>query len=272
MIRFVLLFKHPSLMVLFVLLSSLGIYEGKEASGAGLDNNDFEGGILVPQQDDVELTINGHGDHNKNKVKVECRSSPGHDNLRGPPGRDGLPGIGGNPGVPGVPGIPGKDGQPGSCKCNEDLKSTIRSGELFIPNIHQCAWNKLSYALEAGKVQTCTFKKRLFHTALKVEWYGSIRVVCSRDSPCCNRWYITFNGAECSNPMTIDGLVFIQDHNATINIHRSTTIAGICNEIPEGIINVALWTGECDGSYPTGPSRTGWNSASRLIIQEIPLK
>nr|XP_039249022.1 collagen triple helix repeat-containing protein 1-like [Styela clava] len=191
--------------------------------------------------------------------------------THGAPGRDGLPGRDGNPGIHGVPGIPGSKGDPGLCDCREELRRITQSEEFFLPNIHQCAWNKLNFAMTVGQVQTCTFNKKRSHTSLKVGWYGSTRILCKAGAACCNRWYFTFNGGECTTPQPIDGLIFVDDNNSTINIHRSMSVVGVCSDIPSGAVDVGFWIGTCEGEYSLGKQRTGWNSVSRIIVEEIPI-
>ena len=56
-------------------------------------------------------------------------------------------------------------------------------------------------------LQDCVFTKNFSDTALHVAWTGNLRVYgCTT---CCKRWYFTFNGAECSAPLPIDGIVYM---------------------------------------------------------------
>ena len=56
--------------------------------------------------------------------------------------------------------------------------------------------------------QECIFKKASDNTALRVYWAGNLRIV--NCDACCSRWYFTFNGAECSTPAAIDGVVYMR--------------------------------------------------------------
>ena len=58
----------------------------------------------------------------------------------------------------------------------------------------------------------------------------------------CNRWYFTFDGAECTKPATIEGVVYV---SYQINLYRPGHIEGYCNEVPKGHIRVAFWIGKC---------------------------
>ena len=85
----------------------------------------------------------------------------------------------------------------------------------------------------------------------------------------CNRWYFKFNGNECSGPMTIEAAVFNylpSGNNPYLNHHRS--FEGYCENIPQGAVRVELWVGPCSAGG-LGDSATGWNSVSRIMIEEV---
>ena len=84
----------------------------------------------------------------------------------------------------------------------------------------------------------------------------------------CNRWYLKFNGNECSGPMTIEAVVYNwwQSGNHYLLHHRS--FEGYCENIPQGAVRVGLWVGQCSGQ-PLGDAQTGWNSVSRIMIEEV---
>ena len=83
----------------------------------------------------------------------------------------------------------------------------------------------------------------------------------------CNRWYFTFDGAECATPATIDGVVYVQ--TVQENPHRPRRIEGYCNKVPKGHIRVGFWVGKCEGEN-LGDGNTGWKSMSRIVIEEVP--
>ncbi|KAL4616998.1 collagen triple helix repeat-containing protein 1 [Arapaima gigas] len=187
--------------------------------------------------------------------------------LQGPPG---IPGREGNPGVngiPGTPGIPGRDGQKGEKgACEREIFE-----EPWKPNYKQCAWNSLNYGIDLGKIAECTFTKMRTDSALRVLFSGSLRLKCR--TACCQRWYFTFNGAECSSPLPIESIIYLDqgspELNSTINIHRTSAVEGLCEGIQAGLVDVAIWVGTC-ADYPRGDASTGWNSVSRVIIEELP--
>ena len=82
----------------------------------------------------------------------------------------------------------------------------------------------------------------------------------------CNRWYFTFDGAECTKSATIEK-AYVK--STTVNPHRHRHIEGYCNQVPKGHIRVGFWIGKCE-SYSLGNAETGWNSMSRIAIEEVP--
>ena len=85
----------------------------------------------------------------------------------------------------------------------------------------------------------------------------------------CNRWFFKFNGNECSEPMTIEAAVYnnwpSSAGNPNLLHHRS--FEGYCENIPRGTVRVELWIEQCPGY--TGDAKTGWNSVSRIMIEEV---
>ena len=84
----------------------------------------------------------------------------------------------------------------------------------------------------------------------------------------CNRWYFKFNGNECSGPMTIDAAVFNNWPSGNPNLLHHRSFEGYCENIPQGAVRVELWVGKCSG-YTLGSAYTGWNSVSRIMIEEV---
>lgn len=83
---------------------------------------------------------------------------------------------------------------------------------------------------------------------------------------CCKRWFITFDGVECS-PVPIDGVLYMQT-GKTINFPRPQVILGRCKIQKKGLVSVALNVGNCQG-LGNADALTGWNSATRIYIEEI---
>ncbi|XP_070557266.1 collagen triple helix repeat-containing protein 1-like [Ptychodera flava] len=172
---------------------------------------------------------------------------PGTPGLNGRDGRDGVKGEKGDPGPPGTPVNP--------------------SGPLTHV-MKQCAWFDLNDGRTDGIITTCEFKKQSDTTALRVLWNGDMRQMSANDTPSCSRWYFTFNGVECSSPLPIDGVMY---SNTADNRHRKTSIEGLCFGIYAGRVNVEFRIGGCRYEGTRGHAYTGWNSVSRIIVEEMQL-
>ena len=92
----------------------------------------------------------------------------------------------------------------------------------------------------------------------------------SYGSNVCNRWYFTFDGAECTTPATIEGITYVQ--STQVNPHRHRHIEGYCNQVPKGHIRVGFWIGKCATSHNLGDAYgdAGLGSMSRIVIEEVP--
>ena len=111
------------------------------------------------------------------------------------------------------------------------------------------------------------FTKNFSDTSLHVAWTGALRVYNCKH--CCKRWYFTFNGAECSAPLPIDGIVYLGRVSTAIDPHRVRHIEGHCNNIHKGKVRVGFWVGNCHG-YGNADAFTGYNSVSRIFVEEVP--
>lgn len=191
-------------------------------------------------------------------IPAQPKGPPGPNPCCGcAPGTPGTPGNPGNPGIPGrhgLPGPPGERGQPGA------IAAPGLPGSAAVLNWKQCAWRNVNSDVDNGKISECSFVKKKSNTHLKVVYQGNQRVYTAG---ACNRWFFTFNGLECSMP--IDTAVYT---GAVWNIFRAATIEGYCGGVPRGAVTVALNVGACSG-HTRGNAYTGWNSASRIIIEEV---
>ena len=84
----------------------------------------------------------------------------------------------------------------------------------------------------------------------------------------CNRWYFKFNGNECSGPMTIEAAVYNAWRSGNPELLHHRSFEGCCENIPQGAVRVGLWVGQCRG-YTLGDAHPGWNSVSRIMIEEV---
>ena len=114
-------------------------------------------------------------------------------------------------------------------------------------------------------MQDCVFDKRKDDTALRVVYQGTIYL--GGCGGCCKRWFITFNGAECNGPLPIDVVWWIPSSNQ--HTYQPGSVEGYCDNIHKGKIRVGINIGNCPG-FGNSDGRTGWNSVSRLIIEEVP--
>ena len=99
-----------------------------------------------------------------------------------------------------------------------------------------------------------------------MSYQGSIELY---DDNKCNRWYFKFNGNECSGPLPIDSVLYINWSGGKSQIIRSHFFEGFCENLPRGTVLVELWVGKCP-VFAVGNAYTGWNSVSRIMIEEVP--
>ena len=104
-------------------------------------------------------------------------------------------------------------------------------------------------------------------TAIKVSFQGNTRVYGSSDK--CNRWFFKFNGNECSGPMTIEAAVYNYWPSGSPNLLHHRSFEGYCENIPQGRVIVELWVGKCLSGHTLGDAYTGWESVSRIMIEEV---
>ena len=109
------------------------------------------------------------------------------------------------------------------------------------------------------------FTKLQSNSALRVSFHGNMRVV-NHDT--CSWWYFKFNGTECSGPMTIEAAVYNYWSSGNPNLLHHRSFEGYCENISQGAVRVELWVGLCSGEA-LGDASTGWNSVSRIMIEEV---
>ena len=69
--------------------------------------------------------------------------------------------------------------------------------------------------------------------------------------------------------MTIDAVVYNRwpSGRAANQLHHRS-FERYCENISQGTVRVELWVGKCPGET-VGDAYTGWNSVSRIIIEEV---
>ena len=147
------------------------------------------------------------------------------------------------------------------------LKNVIINVEstTYKPNWKECAWKNINDGKDTGLIKSCSFKKRNAQSSLRVVVSSNMRIY--NCDACCKRWYVTFNGQECS-PIAIDAAVYMWKGKGTQDLHRPRIVTGSCQNLAAGTVEVGLNVGNCHG-YGNADAHTGWNSASRIYIEEL---
>ena len=149
-------------------------------------------------------------------------------------------------------------------KCLPSGYTTIHC--VFMKNGKEFLFTCLIF-LPLAILKECIFKKASGATGLRVFWSGTLRLANCHG--CCRRWYFTFNGAECSTPGAIDGIVYmVHGSGSKKNLHRVRHIEGVCEKIHKGTVRVGFWVGNCAG-YGSADAYTGWKSVSRIYVEEV---
>ncbi|XP_020916851.1 collagen triple helix repeat-containing protein 1-like [Exaiptasia diaphana] len=200
----------------------------------------------------------------------------GRDGREGIQGKRGPRGFQGSPGSQGCPGSPGRDGQPGA-RGPQGLKGDTGPkgdkgdrgprGLSSHSNWKECSWKNIDDDKDNGLIKDCVFHKKYSHTILHVYWNGALRIYGCNS--CCKRWFFTFNGGECQSPNAIDGIVYMWKGRGHKDLYRVRHIEGHCDKIHKGKVRVGFMLGNCKG-YGNADANTGWNSVSRLFIEEVP--
>ena len=69
--------------------------------------------------------------------------------------------------------------------------------------------------------------------------------------------------------MTIEAVVFNDWPSGIPNLLHHRSFEGYCENIPRGRVTVEFWVGKCHGGFTLGDAYTGWNSVSRIMIEEV---
>jgi len=184
-------------------------------------------------------------------------------------GKNGTNGMNGRDGKNGTSGINGRDGQNGTNGMNGKIgisgKDGVDGKNCDVKNWKECAWVDLDYHKDIGVIKKCAFKKRSSKTWLKVVVSSNMRIAAC--DYCCNRWYVTFDGSECSAPVPIDVAVFMAE-GMNQNLLRPRILRGHCHIPHAKTVNVEFHVGKCK-QHKGGNAVTGWQSTTNFFIEEV---
>ena len=68
--------------------------------------------------------------------------------------------------------------------------------------------------------------------------------------------------------MTIEAVVLNSWPSGYPNLLHHRSFEGYCENISQRAVRVELWVGQC-GGQTLGNADTGWNSVSRIMIEEV---
>ncbi|XP_019641504.1 PREDICTED: collagen triple helix repeat-containing protein 1-like isoform X1 [Branchiostoma belcheri] len=204
----------------------------------------------VPYQNNNNMMPNGNEDRCSSGLNG-IPGTPGIPGAHGQPGRDGSKG---EIGPLGPKGDKGDRGSPGKCSCTKASSM----------NWKQCSWPNLNNGADVGAIQGCDFVKNSNMSSLRVSVSSNFYVA---GVSACKRWFVTFNGVECRDPITVEGVLWVP--STETRSHRLGQFEGVCNDLRAGIIRVDFNIGNCPDFGDTN-GYTGWNSATRLFIEELP--
>ncbi|XP_013399870.1 uncharacterized protein LOC106166018 [Lingula anatina] len=154
------------------------------------------------------------------------------------------------------------DGQEAHCvgdnsQCPEHPVDNLRYYHLGVLNLNYDSPGK-------GIVANISYTKKHSFTALRVQWSGSLRGPYNTAGGCV-RWYFKFNNMECGNPDTIE---YMHHDNAATDLHRRGHMDGMCEGIPEGVVNIQMHQGNCFG-FPLSTGYVGHHDESFIMVQEV---
>ena len=74
--------------------------------------------------------------------------------------------------------------------------------------------------------------------------------------------------AQLQKPL-MESSIWSTENSGKKNLHRVRQIEGVCEKVYKGIVHVGFWVGNCKG-YGNADAQTGWNSISRIYVEEVP--
>ncbi|XP_013420291.1 collagen triple helix repeat-containing protein 1-like [Lingula anatina] len=118
-----------------------------------------------------------------------------------------------------------------------------------------------------SNIASISYTKKSAISSLHVVWSINSRVYHDAQ---CSRWFVTFNGAECSDPGNIESVIYEDDvsGNSHSDWYQPNMIEGICHGLSAGSISVNLAVGYC-GGYGAGDAHSGWQSGTFAMVEEV---
>eukprot|EP00050_Salpingoeca_kvevrii_P018478 m.74627 g.74627 ORF g.74627 m.74627 type:complete len:305 (+) comp8063_c0_seq2:1102-2016(+) len=125
----------------------------------------------------------------------------------------------------------------------------------------ECAFPNIESGADSGTIVSCSFVKKSDDSVVELTWNGNIRVICNA---CSRRYYLLIDGVECTSPKSLDTMLYDVNND---NHHRPGYITGMCTHAGGSPILAGPHTLSLATSGE-GDAYTGWQSTSRLIIEE----
>ncbi|XP_013399589.1 uncharacterized protein LOC106165774 [Lingula anatina] len=152
-----------------------------------------------------------------------------------------------------------------SNKCTVYLDNTTRGCDnLGVTNLRQYT-RRYADGRSSGESWGVTYTKLYDFTGLRVRFAGNLRVSSGVNNHAA-RFYVKFNGQECSNPATIE-YVGKNDGNRRDEL-KHDEFEGICEGLAAGSINIGIYTGNVPG-YSVSGAHIGWDTANRILVEEV---
>ena len=69
--------------------------------------------------------------------------------------------------------------------------------------------------------------------------------------------------------MTIGAAVYNDWPSGNPNLLHHRSFEGYCENVPQGAVRVGFRVGQCSSGHTLGNAYTGWESVSRIMIEEV---
>ncbi|XP_013412331.1 uncharacterized protein LOC106175063 [Lingula anatina] len=128
-------------------------------------------------------------------------------------------------------------------------------------------WANLYDNADTGVIQSMTYNKKSNSSGIHVIWSVNVR---NHLDDTCAKWSVTFNGTQCSNPGSIEHIIYTHDFDTGtyVNWHVPGIVDGMCFGIGRGDVIIALVVGACS-SHTGYDAFTGWRSGTFLMVEEV---